>query len=196
MYRPHRHLIVGFHVCEKEVAEEMLLYDRNKLKPSKNSYDWLGEGIYFWKNDLSKAIAYGKEKNIKNATILGAIIYLGHFLDLDHYDDREVLALFCAEMEESYKKHEKVLKENTVGSDKVKRERDCEIIEYMHKSIQDNPDIKPYDSLISTFEEGDPAYKNAIITKGKHIQICIRNPNCIKGIFRPLKENKAHNIPI
>ena len=38
--------IVGFHGCEKDIAEKVLS-GKNVLKASENDYDWLGTGIYF-----------------------------------------------------------------------------------------------------------------------------------------------------
>ena len=35
------------------------------------------------------------------------------------------------------------------------------------------------------FWEGDKLYLEAGFTEKNHIQICIRNPNCIKGFFLP-----------
>jgi len=38
------------------------------------------------------------------------------------------------------------------------------------------------------FVEGEPLYPGAAIQKFNHIQVCVRNPDCIKGYFR-LREN-------
>jgi hypothetical protein len=35
------------------------------------------------------------------------------------------------------------------------------------------------------FYEGDELYPNAGFREKDHIQICVRNPNCIKGFFLP-----------
>jgi hypothetical protein len=68
----------------------------------------------------------------------------------------------------------------------------------MHKEItqQHNEDmlkqsysnIKVFDSTRGVFTEGGLAYAGAGIYAKSHIQICIRNFNCIKGFFIPRDE--------
>ena len=38
--------VVGYHGCSQEIAETIL--DDYYFKLSTNTYDWLGEGAYFW----------------------------------------------------------------------------------------------------------------------------------------------------
>lgn len=45
-----------------------------------------------------------------------------------------------------------------------------------------------FDSTRGAFWEGGPAFSGAGIMRKSHIQICIRNLNCIKGFFVPRKE--------
>lgn len=47
---------------------------------------------------------------------------------------------------------------------------------------------KVFDSTRGVFTEGGPVFPGAGILEKSHIQICIRNPNCIKGFFLPRKE--------
>jgi hypothetical protein len=81
---------------------------------------------------------------------------------------------------------------------KLLRNLDCAAIEFMHAKILDriNTDIaqtryseyKIYDSARGVFTEGGPAFEGAGLFEKSHIQICIRNPNCIQGFFMPRKE--------
>lgn len=48
--------------------------------------------------------------------------------------------------------------------------------------------IKIFDSVRGVFTEGGPAFEGAGLFEKSHIQVCIRNPNCIKGFFIPRKE--------
>ena len=84
--------------------------------------------------------------------------------------------------------------------DKILRELDCAVIEYMHKTILRTSQIeiqtigfsdsKIFDSARGVFTEGGPVFAGAGILEKSHIQVCIRNPNCIKGFFLPRKETK------
>ena len=71
------------------------------------------------------------------------------------------------------------------------------MIEYLHQKIaeQINLDVKEkgfsvlkhFDTIRGVFTEGGPAFEGAGIQAKNHIQICIRNLNCIKGFFIPRK---------
>ena len=73
------------------------------------------------------------------------------------------------------------------SSDKLLRELDCAVIENLH-NMQRQIQLKPFDSVRSVFVEGDELYPGAGFHDKNHIQICIRNPNCIKGFFIPREE--------
>jgi len=72
--------------------------------------------------------------------------------------------------------------------------------EYLHQKIAEQidtdilkkgfSDYKHFDTVRSIFTEGGPAFDGAGIQAKNHIQICIRNLNCIKGFFIPRKEIK------
>lgn len=53
------------------------------------------------------------------------------------------------------------------------------------KSFEEAEDPIRYDSVRGAFYEGDVAYKGTEIRKKNHIQVCLRNMNCIKGFFLP-----------
>jgi hypothetical protein len=75
------------------------------------------------------------------------------------------------------------------------RELDCTVIEYLHQNLGNKieSDIKirgfshrkPFDTVRGIFQEGGPAFEGSGIRKKSHIQVCIRNLDCIKGFFIP-----------
>jgi hypothetical protein len=46
LYLHRSNLIIGFHGCDKSVAD-LVVSGKGKLLTSRNDYDWLGYGIYF-----------------------------------------------------------------------------------------------------------------------------------------------------
>ena len=101
MYSNLPNLLLALHGCDEETYRKVL-YNHEPLLLSHNSYDWLGNGIYFWENSLSRAeewaISYcqrynkkhpGSEK--KKPAVIGAVIILGHCLDLADYGSSEIL---------------------------------------------------------------------------------------------------------
>jgi hypothetical protein len=79
--------IIGFHGCNQDVAD-ILLREEPTFKKSTNNYDWLGNGMYFWENNPIRAWEYILEvqkrepHRIQNPTVVGAILDLGHCLNL------------------------------------------------------------------------------------------------------------------
>lgn len=75
-------------------------------------------------------------------------------------------------------------KTSRAGNDLLLRNLDCRVIEYLHNLNSENNEHE-YDSTKGVFIEGNPVYDNSGIYEKTHVQICIRNPNCIKGYFSP-----------
>ena len=195
MYSTRPGLILGFHGCDESVAAKVL-DGKEFLKKSVNSYDWLGHGIYFWENSPSRAMEFAEhlqkfsnrsKRRITKPAVIGAVIDLGFCLDLLDFDNLQLL-----------KSGYKVLRlssdfvdfpENkSIGGigDLLLRELDCAVIETLHISRK-NPHQPPFDSIRGVFYEGEELYPNAGFREKDHIQVCVRNPNCIKGFFMPRK---------
>ncbi len=79
MYSKLSNLVVGFHACDAAVYESVI-NNRECLQPSVNDYDWLGHGIYFWENSLTRARSYGEE--IKRRGRIGSVAIIGAVIDL------------------------------------------------------------------------------------------------------------------
>lgn len=206
MYSSKSNLIIGFHGCDESVANN-LLNNPNTIKISNKPYDWLGHGIYFWENNYQRALEWAKDKQkqgkIKKASVIGAVLTLDYCLDLVDSEFINTLSAYYKAMEDDFELNNKELPKNSdVTKDEHKdmliRELDCAVIEYMHQKIDEQyasdiktkgfSDFKIFDSSRGVFTEGGPAFPGAGIQKKSHIQICIRNMKCIKGIFVPRKE--------
>ena len=87
---------LAYHGCDKKIAEE-ILSGKSQLKESKNSYDWLGHGMYFWENNPKRALEWANEikgktsSNIQNPYAIGAIVDTGNCLDLLEKESIELL---------------------------------------------------------------------------------------------------------
>ena len=79
------------------------------------------------------------------------------------------------------------------SSDLLLRELDCAVIERIH---QYNKELgkRSYDSVRGIFTEGKPVYEKSGIMEKTHVQLCIVNPNCIKGYFKPLTPDSRWNM--
>ena len=66
--------------------------------------------------------------------------------------------------------------------------------ETYEKVLYDHKDLHrtAYDSVRGIFFEGGPIYPGSGILDKSHIQICVRNPNCIKGYFAPKEFHNSY----
>ena len=186
-YAVRPNLFIGFHGCDKSLVESLAL-GKDILKPSQNGNDWLGDGIYFWENNVTRALEFAEEKQkrepdtIKEPGVIGAILQLQYCLDLTDRESLLELEKAYQTLVETFKQLKKPLPKNKENM--LLRPLDCAVIKSMDL-LSLKIGATPYDSIRASFSEGEPLYPNAGIDKKNHIQICIRNHECILGYFIP-----------
>jgi hypothetical protein len=195
MYPAKPGLLIGFHGCEEAVRNDIIAGVK-ELNPSKNKHDWLGSGIYFWENNYERALDFachppGKKK-FDSPAVLGAVIDLQFCLDLlDSAYLRMVKEAFYMCSKSAKALGQEMPENKRVGhsNDLLLRELDCAVIETLHQERSDHH-LKPFDSVRGVFVEGKQLYPGAGFHDKNHVQLCIRNTNCIKGLFLPRKESR------
>jgi len=77
------------------------------------------------------------------------------------------------------------------SEDLVLRRLDCAVIEFMHGQIEAQAEadrsVQRFYSVRGAFLAGPQPYPGTGFKERNHIQVCVRNPNCIKGYFHPLE---------
>ncbi len=66
MYDFKSNLVLGFHGCEAEVRDELLMHPE-RIKFSKKPFDWLGHGLYFWENNYERAWQWAMAKKARGS---------------------------------------------------------------------------------------------------------------------------------
>ncbi|HEX5445664.1 MAG TPA: hypothetical protein VFW87_17685 [Pirellulales bacterium] len=177
-------IIVGYHGCNRTLAIALLSgkvpiadWDR-----SQNSYDWLGEGIYFWEHSPARALRWATERFRSRAAVIGAVIQLGACFDLLDEKMTELLANGYRELDASYRRAGRSLPVNR-GHDSKLRELDCAVINdcVYRMGLRHIA----FDTVRGAFLEGPPIFPGTTISAETHIQIAVRNVDCILGVFRP-----------
>jgi hypothetical protein len=198
LYSQFPSFVLGFHGCDASVAESVF-QGKTLLQSSRNDYDWLGEGIYFWEHSPARALEYATHlqtqrrragPRIKKPAVVGALIDLGHCLNLL---DSKFLKLVA----NGYHGLSIFSQASGIGipanratgtqSSLLLRDLDCAVINYVHQSRL-HEGLQSFDTVRSVFVEGDPLYPTAGFHSKNHIQLCVRNPESIKGYFRPLAD--------
>ena len=192
LYANRPNLTIGFHGCDQSLVDKVIAGKENLLA-STNDYDWLGSGIYFWENNEERALEWAVElskrpgSSVKQPAVIGAIIDLGYCFDLtDTAYLKELKKSYDFALEFSRISGIPMPVNKTLGNstDLLLRKLDCYVIQTTHR-INREANKRAYDSVRGVFWEGKPLYPNAGFAEKNHIQICICNPNCIKGYFLP-----------
>ena len=151
--------------------------------------------IYFWENSFPRVLcsgrpnrAGGKIPESLNPPLLGAVIDLGNCLNLLDSgstrmlrDGYEYLKAVQSRAGEPMPTNENLPKRHG----HLLRRLDCAVLNAVHLVILEQNGM-PFDSVRAAFIEGETVYPQAGFRDKNHIQICVRNPACIKGYFHVL----------
>lgn len=184
----HHRLVVGYHGCERELGESVLL-GRAKLTASANDYDWLGGGVYFWEHGFRRALEWAQQ-NRQDPFVLGAYIQLGRCLDLtDTWATARLRGAFDA-LSVMLTNQGLALPANQAGKgaangERLVRKLDCAVINLFNGGEDQAAGTAYYQSVRGVFEEGGEAFPGACVKTKTHIQLAVRDPGCILGYFLP-----------
>lgn len=174
--------VLGYHGCTAEFATDLISGARpiSEWPHSKNPYDWLGSGIYFWEHGPERAMQWARERRGDSAATVGAIIQLGRCFDLlDVEFTKELLPAYQSEKERREAAGQPLLVNRGPDDALGGRYLDCKVI---NRCLQRFPEFQV---VRGAFQEGAPAFPGAKIFRESHIQIAVRDPRCILGVFRP-----------
>ena len=183
-----RPIVLGYHGCDRALAQKVVS-GKGELRPSKNDYDWLGHGIYFWEDSPRRAMQWAQKERhaldprveIRTPAVVGAVIDLGNCLNLV---DAEALELVKA----AYQTYQAICQVSgkeeaqNKGRDFGARFLDCAVLETLHQ-IREETKAVPFDTVRGFFVEGKELYPGAGMRGQDHVQICVRSPKQILGYF-------------
>lgn len=195
MYKHHPSIVLGFHACKSRDGKR-LIKRKEVFKPSENRYDWLGHGMYFWENSPRRAEMFADDRSIEKPCVIGAALHLGYCLDLTDSGSLAYLSAAYKALVKTLKTAGTPLPKNRGGKgaaagDLLLRDLDCAVINFLHAQ-RESEGKKSFDTVRGVFWEGEELYPGAGFKEKNHIQVCILNPNCIKGFFWPRKEDDGY----
>jgi hypothetical protein len=191
VHRLSTSFVLGYHGCSEEAAKALLA--GTDFTPSQNDYDWLGHGIYFWQSNPLRALEFATETKKRQPTVVGAVINPGLCLDLATSSGIVEVRKAHQSLTSQYEAAASPLPKNSGGEDRFARRLDCQLLEMLH-DIRKHNEERPIDTVFGIFFEGQPIYQDAGFYEKTHIQICVRNPTCIVGVFRVSDPQAAANV--
>jgi len=172
-----------------------VLRGETTLRQSNNLYDWLGKGIYFWEHAPERALEWAQAKQrragkaVSDAAVLGAIIELGRCFDLLDLRFTSLLSEAHRLLVETIRAQGGEVPANPEPDDDqdvIMRYLDCAVINFAIDAASEVAGRgQVYDTVRGAFEEGPPAFPGACVRQRTHIQVAVKNPECIIGYFRP-----------
>uniref|UniRef100_A0A7V5CTU5 Uncharacterized protein n=1 Tax=Acidobacterium capsulatum TaxID=33075 RepID=A0A7V5CTU5_9BACT len=185
MHKLSASFVLAYHGCDRSVGEKLLNGEPFRL--SRNEYDWLGEGIYFWEANPMRGLEFAREVavrdpgRLKDPFVVGAILDLGFCLDLTTSAGLQMVRESFEQLTHLYKTAGEPMPKNR--PDKFLHPLDCAVINNLHR-IRAAAKQPAVDSVKGIFQESPELYPGSSFMQKNHIQIAIRNRDCIKGVFR------------
>lgn len=180
MRRSAAGLVLGYHGCDDDVAEQLIAGKPFIL--SKNEYDWLGWGAYFWEADPVRALQWSRIQQKRRGSsakpgVVGAVIDLGLCLDLTTQASLDVIKTAHDSLKSVARAQKRRLPRN---KDEFRRPLDCMVLNYLHDSMP----APKFQTVRGVFLEGKPLYPGGYIQSKTHVQVAVRDLSCIRGVFR------------
>lgn len=197
-------IVLGYHGCSKEAAQELL--GGSPFKPSNKPYDWLGEGSYFWEEDIQRASEWARERRATSPCVVGAVVDLGNCLDLTKRNGAEAVRLaynsyvaLQAQRGQALPQNERI--PGSSSNELLIRHLDRAVIDHLHANYRlasnaDGGKTKEFDTVRALFPEGRELYASSGFLEKTHVQIAVRKQTQILGVFRiPRFQLEQLNMP-
>lgn len=177
--------VVGYHGTRLSVAKK-LVNREIEFKPSDNSYDWLGRGVYFWEYGPQQAFQWAEDRAQKYhwdepIAVVASMIRLGFCFDLLDPYNVGYLKQFFLDYREAAEQEGMKVPDNANQAKYL----DCEVFEYAYgviESVGSNVVDTARAVYVPTGNKGR-VWKRSWIHDGAHVQLCVRNPKCILGTW-------------
>ena len=167
--------VIGYHGTTTESAAEIV---ESGFRLSRNPYDWLGDGVYFFQDGFDRAWEWARENHGVDAAVIAAEIYLIDCLDMLDTRWTKVVSEAYNQFLNLYKQSGLNLPRQTLGAHRLDRE----VINYMVGVLSERGDsIK---CVRAAFAEGSPVYPDSAFYDYGHVQIAVRDVEaCITRIW-------------
>ncbi|WP_026432934.1 hypothetical protein [Paracidovorax oryzae] len=203
-------IVLAYHGCDITTRDGFV---RGQIKPkiSKNQYDWLGDGLYFFESDWGRALKLAQtshlhpsrlltKKPIATPAVVGAVLDVDRWFDLttqagigDFTKAAKAIGKASAERGTTSPENQPAFPGD---QDLLHRGFDraaCEMVHTFRAAAHDEALIAqdthaivasaPYQASRGAFEQGGVVSEGSSICADTHIQIAVRDLACIKGWF-------------
>jgi hypothetical protein len=209
----HSNLVLAYHGCDITVRDE-LLAGLTHLRSSKNAYDWLGGGVYFYEADPDRALEHAKtvrdhperflaKSAIATPAVIGVAIDVSRWLDMSTHSALQEFKIAADTCRQGYLANNQTIPANGPAfdgdKDNLHRPFDNATFITLHGlraaayaeavsqgRLEDAAELRPYQAVRSAFSQGEKIADISEFKEKNHTQIALIDVSCIKGYFIPL----------
>jgi hypothetical protein len=166
---------IGFHGTSAEAARRIL---SSGFAISRNDYDWLGDGAYFFQDARPRAAEWARERFGADAAVIGAEIDLRDCVDLFDPKWHDVVRESYFDLVARLQASGQPVPKQTRGAHRLDRE----VINRMAAVLESRG--VPIRAVRAAFAEGDPLFTGSALLSQAHVQLAVRDLAAIVHVWR------------
>lgn len=166
---------IGFHGTSAEAAQRILA---SGFEISRNEYDWLGDGAYFFQDVEARALEWARDRFGPQAAVVGAEIDLEDCMDLLNARWHDVIRRAWSDLVRGIGTDPQLLPRQTSGAHRLDRA----VINRTVAAL-DERGIRVR-TVRAAFIEGEPLFPGSALWSQAHVQIAVRDPAAILRVWR------------
>lgn len=171
----------GYHGTSLTAAKSIL---EAGFRISRNPYDWLGDGVYFFQDAPTRAWDWAIAHHGNDAAVIGAEIHIVNCIDLLDVDWYPVITNSYNSFLKILKDSGRSLPEQSEGAHRLDREVFNYTADVLGARGQKIACVR------AAFAEGRAVYADSAIFDRSHVQIAVREPaTCVRRMWREIRPN-------
>ena len=181
LLRSSHDVVDGYHATSVRAARRILAGAPFRL--SRNRYDWLGDGVYFWEAAPERAWEWTQQPRVKarlgtQVAVIGARIHLDRCMDFHDTVWHKPLRDVYEYLRERYERTQRALPQQTAWG---KHGWDREVINQLVLMTYRITGVEIGAVRASFREPGDePIFGDSALYQGAHVQIAVRDQRLIE----------------
>jgi hypothetical protein len=194
-------LLIAYHGCDATTRDDLVTGAIPCLAQSRNRYDWLGPGAYFFEGDDRRALKFAiashrapsklyTSKPIATPAVVGAVLYVGRWLDMTTQEGIDEFCNAYEAMVHGLQGAGKQIPVNRLAVDEADilfRALDSAVFGFIHEA-RDAGSYPHFQAVRGAFRQGREVAPNSGFHRDSHVQIALRDHGCVVGWFLPAGE--------